>query len=116
MPNPFRFSRFLDYAGQFSLTTVVNFIVHLPNFIRLFSRLLNDKRVPIHLKLICWASIVYFFFPFDFIIPDLARLGLGYIDDMVFLFYAFNKLVKESPPDVVREHVEQISRGERPVE
>lgn len=93
--------------------TVLHFLVHLPNFARLFSRLLGDARVPIHLKLLCYGSLLYLISPID-ILKDFAIFGLGYIDDVAFIFIAFRKLVQDSPPEVVREHVEAISRGDDP--
>jgi len=110
MENPFRFSRLLETAGRFSPAKVIGFLIHLPNFIRLFSRLLNDPRVPYRLKLFCYFALVYFIFPID-LIKDLPRFQLGYIDDVLLLFFAFRKLVNDSPPDVVREHVDAISQG-----
>lgn len=110
MGNPFRFTRLLETAGRFSPAKVVAFLIHLPNFIRLFSRLLNDARVPYRLKFFCYFALFYFIWPLD-LLRDLPRFQLGYIDDILLLFFAFRKLVQNSPPDVVREHVEAISQG-----
>lgn len=110
MANPFRFSRLLETAGRFSPTKVIAFLIHLPNFCRLFSRLLNDPRVPYRLKFFCYFAVLYFIFPID-LIKDLPRFQIGYIDDILILFFAFRKLVNDSPPEVVREHVEAISQG-----
>lgn len=88
---------------------IMHFILHLPNFVKLFTRLLRDKRVPLYLKALCYGAIFYFFFPIDFI-RDRAFFGMGYIDDITFLFLAFRALVTSSPPEVVREHVEAIAK------
>ncbi|MFB3785372.1 MAG: YkvA family protein [bacterium] len=109
MANPFRFTRFLESA-QLSPGAVIAFIIHIPNFIRLLSRLLNDPRVPYHLKLFCYFAMIYFIFPLD-LWRDFRLFGLGYADDVLLLFFAFRKLVRDSPPEVVREHVEAISQG-----
>ncbi|HQH70687.1 MAG TPA: DUF1232 domain-containing protein [bacterium] len=109
MANPFRFTRFLESA-QITPASVIAFIIHIPNFIRLFSRLLNDPRVPYHLKFLCYGAILYFLFPLD-LWRDFRMFGLGYVDDVLLLFFAFRKLVRDSPPEVVREHVEAISQG-----
>jgi len=111
MANPFRFSRLLEKAGRFSPATILAFFIHLPNFIRLFSRLLSDSRVPYHLKFFCYFALVYLIFPID-LLKDLPFFQIGYIDDILLLIFAFRKLVKDSPPEVVREHVEAIGRGE----
>lgn len=110
MANPFGFYRFLQKNGNFTLMDLIHFIVHIPNFVKLFTRLLQDKRVPFYLKALCYGAIFYFFFPIDFI-RDRAFFGLGYIDDITFLYLSFSNLVKASPPEVVREHVEAISKG-----
>lgn len=110
MLNLFRFKRFFDAAGKFSLPQIVSFVFHLPNFFRLFSRLLKDPRVPLHLRLLCYFSIFYLISPID-LIKDLPFFQIGYVDDAFLLIYSFRKLIKESPPDVVREHVLAISDG-----
>lgn len=108
MRSPFVFSRFLEAARRFSPTTVLTFVFHLPNFIRLFSRLLGDPRVPYHLKLFCYFSIAYFFLPID-LVKDFPFLFMGRVDDIFFLVWSFRKLVKDSPPEVVQEHVDALS-------
>ncbi len=104
------FLKFMQASRQFSPMMVMRFIVHLPNFFRLFSRLLKDPRVPIHLKLLCYGSIIYFFFPID-LIKDFPLIFLGYVDDVMLLILAFRKLVKDSPPEIVEEHVRAISEN-----
>lgn len=110
MNNLFRFSRWMAATGRFSLSKVLAFFFHLPNFLRLFSRLLADPRVPFHLKFFCYFAIAYFIFPID-ILKDLPFFQIGYLDDILLLFFAFRKLVMDSPPKVVQEHVEWISQG-----
>ncbi|MBI1388627.1 MAG: DUF1232 domain-containing protein [bacterium] len=103
-----KFSKIAELTNRFSPKTILGFVLHLPSFLRLFSRLLDDPRVPLHLKLFCYASLAYIIFPFD-LMPDLALFGLGYMDDVLFVYWAFSALVTQSPPEVVREHVEAIS-------
>ncbi|RJP26531.1 MAG: DUF1232 domain-containing protein [Candidatus Omnitrophota bacterium] len=104
------FFKFMQLSQRFSPVSIFRFIIHLPNFFKLFSRLLHDSRVPFHLKLLCYASIVYFFLPID-LLRDFPFFFVGHIDDVMFLFLAFRKLVKDSPPEVVQEHVKAISEG-----
>ncbi|MEW6234633.1 MAG: DUF1232 domain-containing protein [Candidatus Omnitrophota bacterium] len=106
--NPFLFSRFMETIGHFSPAAILTFIYHLPNFIRLFSRLLNDPRVPLHLKLFCYFAIAYFFLPFD-LIKDFPSLLFGRVDDVVLLIWSFRKLVMDTPPEIVQEHVDALS-------
>ena len=88
---------------------LVSLLFHLPNFIRLFTRLLADPRVPYYLKLLVYGAIGYCFFPVDLLGWDFLGFGIGYLDDAVILFLALRKLVRDSPPEVVQEHVEAIS-------
>lgn len=105
-----RFGRVLQHARGYSLGNILQFILHLPNFIRLSFRLLGDPRVPLQLKLICYAALAYLVFPID-IIKDMAVVlgGLGLVDDVVILFFAFRNLITNSPPEVVQQHVEDIA-------
>ncbi|MGI6456470.1 MAG: YkvA family protein [bacterium] len=106
-----KFMRLMQQSGGMTPQKMLAVLFHAPNFIRLFYRLLHDTRVPFHLRGICWAAIIYFLFPID-IIRDLPRIFFGYVDDIVFLVFAFRKLLNDSPPQVVQEHVQAIA--ERP--
>ena len=105
-----KFNRAYDLSRKFSPQTILRFIVHLPSFVRLSWRLLDDPRVPFTLKLLCYGSIAYIFLPFD-LIPDFPSIGIGQVDDVVLVYLAFSNLMKQSPPDVVQEHVQAISQG-----
>ncbi len=105
------FLKLIRASRQFSPLNVIKFIVHIPSFFKLFSRLLHDPRVPFHLKFLCYASIVYFFLPID-LLRDFPFFFIGHIDDVMFLILAFRKLVKDSPEEVVMEHVQAISEGQ----
>lgn len=107
MPNPIFFTKLLRTASQYSPHKVISFIFHLPNLIRLCFRLLNDPRVPFYLKLLCYGAIGYCIFPFD-LIRDFPSIYFGRVDDVLILYFAFNKLIKDSPPEVVEEHVNRL--------
>jgi len=106
----FRFSRWMQSAGGYSPVKILGFLFHLPNFVRLCVRLMQDPRVPFTRKLLCYGAIIYFFMPID-LIRDYPNFIFGHIDDIVILFLAFRKLIQDSPPEVVEEHVEAISEG-----
>jgi uncharacterized membrane protein YkvA (DUF1232 family) len=108
---PVFLTKLLRTAGQYSPHKVIAFIFHLPNMVRLCFRLLSDNRVPFHLKLLCYGAIFYVLFPFD-LIPDLRSYYLGGIDDIMLLYLAFNKLMKDSPPEVIEEHIADL-RGKK---
>ncbi|HOE12636.1 MAG TPA: DUF1232 domain-containing protein [bacterium] len=111
-------SPFIKDAQTLEPRVLLSLIFHLPNFIRLFIRLMRDPRVPYYLKLLVYGAIFYCIFPID-LIKDFPFLGIGYLDDAAILFLALRKLVTGSPPEVVQEHVEAISgrrRGPDPKE
>lgn len=88
---------------------IVPFISHLPNFLKLFWRLLKDRRVPIGPKLLLILVLAYVLAPGD-LFPDFLA-GLGQIDDLLVIFFGLRGLVRLSPPEVVREHVRTIAAG-----
>jgi uncharacterized membrane protein YkvA (DUF1232 family) len=81
-------------------------LVHLPNLLRLYWRLLRDARVPLWPKAMLVAALVYVVLPFD-IVPDALPL-LGQVDDVVILVAAARWFIRWCPADVVREHVRTI--------
>ena len=48
----------------------MQFVAHLPNFLRLFWRLLKDPRVPVAPKLVLIVFLAYLVVPAD-LIPDI---------------------------------------------
>jgi uncharacterized membrane protein YkvA (DUF1232 family) len=79
---------------------------------RLGWRLLKDDRVPGWVKLIPTAALIYFLSPID-LIPDLALPGLGEVDDIVMLLLALKMFLDLSPPNIVREHLEDLFGGRK---
>lgn len=69
---------------------------------RLVWRLLMDKRVPVYLKALPVASLVYLISPIDFV-PDVL-LGLGQLDDFAAILIGIETFIKLCPQDVVAEH------------
>lgn len=117
MVNPF----FFGSRGR-GIFRILRVFLNLPNFIRLTMRLFRDERVPIYRKAILVVfeilagafAIAYLVFPFDadFILPI-----IGYFDDIVIgafviLIPGAWLFIKSCPENIVREHVDRISRGE----
>jgi hypothetical protein len=46
-------------------------------------------------------------------IPDLALPGLGEVDDIVMLLLALKMFLDLSPPNIVREHLEDLFGGRK---
>lgn len=84
-------------------------LYHLPNFLKLFWRLLGDRRVPLWPKLLLGLLLVYLFAPMD-LVPDFL-VGLGQIDDLVVIFLGLQAFVRLCPQKIVREHVQMIAAG-----
>lgn len=69
--------------------------------IRLVIRLMLDPRVNIFLKFIPFVSVFYFLF------PDVLP---GPIDDAVIMGVSFYLFIELCPPDVVEEHLRELTR------
>jgi len=104
-------------AGRPSLLSALStrglqFLRHLPQFARLYWRLLCDRRVSMWPKALLVVGVLYVLSPLD-LIPDFI-LGLGEVDDLVVLIVLCRLFVYLCPPEVVREHVRRLddeSRG-----
>jgi hypothetical protein len=85
-------------------------VMYLPQFVRLFYRLITDERVPMLAKMVPWMGLLLMLTPpaleLDMIpiVGELDWILIGYLSLKVFIWLC--------PPDVVREHVSQIGRGE----
>jgi uncharacterized membrane protein YkvA (DUF1232 family) len=100
----------LIQKGLQNPTDFFRIIFNLPKFIKLYYRLFQDRRVSIHLKVILILALVYIISPLD-LIPDSLLPFFGYLDDLIILIAALRYFLKNSPPEVVKEHVEMIERG-----
>lgn len=101
--------RNMDASG---VRTLISVIYHLPNFVKLFWRLLKDYRIPLWRKVIFLAAVIYAISPID-ILPE-ARLKLfGYVDDVVIFIAGVRWFVTSCPQHVVAEHVQLITAGDK---
>ena len=82
-------------------------LMHIPNFFKLSYRLVRDKRVPLYLKIICYAAVIYVLSPYD-LVPIALIPFLGWIDDIIIFYICLKLLVRYSPPEVVEKHVQAI--------
>jgi len=84
-------------------------VIHSPRFVRVFYRLMRDRRVSWLAKMVPLLGIMMLITPpaleLDFIpiIGELDWLLVGYLTLKLFLWMC--------PADVVREHVAQVARG-----
>ena len=83
---------------------------YLPQFVRVFWRLMKDSRVPLLAKLVPVLALLLMMSP-PAIELDLVPI-LGEIGWLVVGVLAFKILVWLTPPEIVREHVSRIARGQ----
>jgi uncharacterized membrane protein YkvA (DUF1232 family) len=79
-----------------------NFLMFLPNMVRLCGNLLIDNRVPIAEKALFAAAIVYAISPIDFI-PDVFPF-IGQVDDLYLIALTLLRLFNYTDENVVREN------------
>ncbi len=94
---------------RLGLRRFIQFVAHLPSFVKLFSRLVKDPRVSLSPKLILLAVLAYVILPGD-LVPDFL-LGLGQVDDLLVIFLGLNLFLRLCPRAIVREHVQLIAAG-----
>lgn len=85
-------------------------VTHLPKFIRVFYRLMKDERVSILAKAVPFVILLLMFSP-PAIELDFIPI-IGEVDWLLAAYIALKLFVWLCPPDVVREHVGQIARGQ----
>ena len=73
---------------------------------RLAWRLLFDPRVPLWVKTIVPASLIYLISPVDFV-PDVIP-GLGQLDDLAVVVVGVKLFIELCPPEIVREHLQEL--------
>lgn len=79
--------------------------------IRLVYRLLLDPEVPIYLKVLPLAAVIYLLLPFDFL-PDVIP-GLGQLDDITILIVGAKMFIDMAPHQVVERHLQGMrSKGD----
>jgi len=95
--------------GRLVIRRCVGLITHLPNFCKLFGRLVRDPRVSVGPKLLLVLVAAYLVFPAD-LLPDFL-LGVGQIDDLLLMYLGLKYFIRLCPKDIVEEHVKSIAVG-----
>lgn len=75
--------------------------------LRLVLALVRDPEVPIYLKLLPVAAVLYVIFPLDFA-PDIYPI-LGQLDDLTALLVGAKVFIEMAPQDVVSRHQQRLS-------
>lgn len=79
-----------------------NFLMFLPNMVKLIGRLLTDPQVPMAEKALFAAAIVYVIVPLDFI-PDVFPF-IGQVDDIYLVALTLLRLLNRTDESVLRRH------------
>lgn len=86
---------------------------HIPNFLRLFWRLLWDRRVSLLAKSLLLVIPIYLVTPLEVLTNAFNAVlpGLGWVDDAVVSYLILRAFIALCPPMVVAEHVARIEAG-----
>jgi uncharacterized membrane protein YkvA (DUF1232 family) len=82
--------------------TVLHYIRHLPQYLRLLGGLIGDRRVSVVDKLLVAGAIAYIVMPID-LIPDFIPF-FGEIDDLFILVLALQRMVQNAGRAVLLDH------------
>lgn len=85
----------------------VGFLGELWQQVRLVFYLIKDADVPIYLKILPFAGILYTLFPID-LIADVVPV-LGQLDDLTILLIGAKVFIEMAPPHVVARYMEQMN-------
>lgn len=96
--------------GSRDPTLPVRFLIHLPNFVKLYWRLFRDPRVSLFPKALLVAAVAYALSPLD-LLPEIAVPFVGVIDDIALIALAIRFFIPLCPRNVVEEHVRLIDEG-----
>ncbi|HUP47859.1 MAG TPA: DUF1232 domain-containing protein [Thermoanaerobaculia bacterium] len=80
-----------------------DFLLLVPDMFLLLWRLAGDGRVSGRNKALLGSGIAYFLFPLD-LVPELFLGPAGFLDDLVFAAYIVNRMLADTPPEILRRH------------
>lgn len=80
----------------------------LKSKLRLAVDLARDRRIPLQVRLIPPALILYLAMPID-LVPDFIPV-LGQLDDMIIVFVGVRLLLRFAPRDVVEAHIARFEQ------
>jgi uncharacterized membrane protein YkvA (DUF1232 family) len=87
-------------------TRAVWLLFQLPRLLRLYWRLLTDRRVPLWPKAVLVGAVAYVVSPFD-LIPDFTPI-VGQLDDLTLLVLVGRAFLWWCPAGVVTEHMRAL--------
>lgn len=90
----------------------VLYLLNITGVPRLVFRLMMDRRVPLRVKLILPAALVYLISPFD-LVYDMVPI-LGRIDDVLVIVLSLAFFLGTAPREIVMEHLRGPRSGDTP--
>ena len=90
----------------------VLYLLNMTGVPRLVIRLMMDRRVPLRVKLILPAALVYLIWPAD-LVPDIVPI-LGRVDDVLVIFLSRALFLGTAPREIVMEHIRGPRSGDTP--
>ncbi len=84
----------------------VSLLFQLPSLLRLYWRLLGDRRVPLWPKAVLVGTLAYVAVPFD-LLPDFMPV-VGQLDDLTLLILVGRAFLWWCPAEVVTEHLRAL--------
>jgi uncharacterized membrane protein YkvA (DUF1232 family) len=97
-----RIHAFLENKGSVA-GRAGEFLLLVPDMFMLLWRLVNDSRVDGKAKVLLGSGIAYYLFPFDFM-PEAIMGPMGFMDDLVFGVYMLNRMLRDTDPEILRQH------------
>jgi uncharacterized membrane protein YkvA (DUF1232 family) len=79
-----------------------NFLMFLPNMVKMIGKLIADARVPLAEKALFAAAVVYVIVPLDFI-PDVFPF-IGQVDDIYLVALTLLRLLNRTDENILRQH------------
>lgn len=100
----------LRWLGSPERSPTIRRLLALPlrKKLSLFPRLVRDPRVPLRVKALLPALILYLALPVD-LIPDFIPVA-GHLDDLLAVALVAFLLVKATPAGAIEEHLEALER------
>ena len=88
----------------------VLYLLNMTGLPRLVIRLMMDRRVPLRVKLILPAALVYLISPFD-VVHDIVPI-FGRLDDVLVLIFSLVFFLGTAPREIVLEHIRGPRSGD----
>ena len=94
-------------VSKYSLTNITRLIRNIPNLGILYMRLLLDPRISLGTKIIPLFGLLYVISPYD-LLPGFLVPVLGWLEDIIILFFCMRTFGKLVPPEIIEEHIRTI--------